>query len=422
MAWFAASCKLYQKLQKSMKDPDSKLWHEVVVALQNIYKDLNISDLPPSNKINQLIWQQKPLWTTNVKSTQQILKWLIFHTNHFHFFIEYFYQKQRGTDNLRCWITLMIERLINNCYMVFEKFHLIRETVIFCTGLTPGPIVSMAIDIEFTQWKPPNYRAMFWTIFCAIYLPNFYGLHRKTLTGMLGFVLVCGKQCIKNILSNQSEKQLQQRIISMNRFDEYSPITINAIRLSKMLKSWVDDNYGIEKYGRKLISRRLKNIEHNDSLMGDFYFFYGRRLKGMEYHDSLTGDFYFLYGKMSWTDKKYSISKDAFISAIYYSCSFAIMSLSLQYLSKICKYFGEYEIGLKCLKFAYKLCIIDSKTYILPSFAQRDYGKRKRLFIKKLNRMKCEYCGKKNWNQLRSCTGCMKVMYCNRKCQKKHWK
>eukprot|EP01084_Bolivina_argentea_P223102 377530_1 len=403
MAWFAASCKLYQKLQKSMKDPNSKLWNEVEVGLQSIDKDLNISGLPPSNKINQLIWQQKPLWTTNVKSTQQILKWLIFHTNHFHFFVEYFCcQKQCGTENTRDWIIVMIERLINNCYMVFEKFHLISETVIFCTD----PMVTMALDIEFSQWKPPDYRLMFCTIFPAMYLNQktlhqetlFYGLHQKTLQGMLGFVLVFGKKCIKNILSNQSVKQLQ---MIMNGLDGDSVINEVHLILSKMLNSWTDDNYDIEKNGRKLISQGLKS---------------------MEYNDSLTGDFYFLYGKMSWTDKKYSISKDAFISAIYYSCSFAIMSLSLQYLSKICKYFGEYEIGLKCLKFAYKLCIIDSKTYILPSFAQRDYGKRKRLFIKKLNRMKCEYCGKKNWNQLRSCTGCMKVMYCNRKCQKKHWK
>ncbi len=108
--------------------------------------------------------------------------------------------------------------------------------------------------------------------------------------------------------------------------------------------------------------------------------------------------------------------------AVHNANSFVVMSCSLQYLSDICLRFSEYGIGLKCLKYAYKLCVMDKESYMLPSFVEKGYRKNKKAFVEKLKQMKCGFCGKNKGKKLKSCTGCMKVYYCNRNCQKLTWK
>ena len=74
-------------------------------------------------------------------------------------------------------------------------------------------------------------------------------------------------------------------------------------------------------------------------------------------------------------------------------------------------------IGVKILKCLYKLC----NGYILPSFVNKQYFKLRKKFKKKQSKLLCSYCKRKN-KKLKSCIGCMKVFYCNKKCQKLHWK
>eukprot|EP01084_Bolivina_argentea_P183862 317205_1 len=123
--------------------------------------------------------------------------------------------------------------------------------------------------------------------------------------------------------------------------------------------------------------------------------------------------------------REYDISKEQYIMAITSKAiqSMQKMSLIVRVLAMIglslnCRKLGEYAIGKKLLYAAKQI----TDGYFLNYFIKNDYGRYRAKLMKRLKTKKCEYCGTVYLNKrLRCCSHCMKVMYCNKKCQKYHW-
>eukprot|EP01084_Bolivina_argentea_P278209 475170_1 len=81
---------------------------------------------------------------------------------------------------------------------------------------------------------------------------------------------------------------------------------------------------------------------------------------------------------------------------------------------------GQYLLSMKVLRCCYKLC----KGYLLPSFVETKYWKKRTLIKEKIKKLTCFNCGKSNEDcglNMKTCTGCMTATYCSKKCQKFHW-
>merc|ERR1712228_607669 len=64
-----------------------------------------------------------------------------------------------------------------------------------------------------------------------------------------------------------------------------------------------------------------------------------------------------------------------------------------------------------------------SDGYIFPSFVNHKYPNRRKMTIEKIKSLECAHCFKTNIDRAcRACTGCMKAVYCSKKCQKIDWK
>eukprot|EP01084_Bolivina_argentea_P252405 423651_1 len=81
---------------------------------------------------------------------------------------------------------------------------------------------------------------------------------------------------------------------------------------------------------------------------------------------------------------------------------------------------GEYAISMKILRTCYFLC----KGYLLPSFVNHKYPKQRRKIKKRIQTLRCSNCNVMNRKNKphKACMGCMKSVYCSRKCQKIWWK
>eukprot|EP01084_Bolivina_argentea_P126489 223945_1 len=388
MAWIANAWNFVMKLEQSINDPYSTLWKEVESAIQKIERDTNISTYLTlsTNDVNEIMLQQKAKWITSETTIEQILKFLIFYGNHSITSNILNIKLINGTDT-----TAYISYQVIHCSLIFQTIPVYEQCMSAHRYLLP-------LRIAFSDQQ--NYENILWSAIldgAHMELECNFGEHPELSEStmicyqkIIGFVLVFGKEHIGQLLSNTSESELQNKMMSLCGKDFDFGIT-TAITWSKMLKRWSNN---VEMYGKKLILEQMQ-----------------KRVK----RNFMSAEIEFLYGKMLLNDNDYLNAKTEFIKVLSSATSFVFLSLSLQYLSKICKDFAEYEIGVKCLNRAYKLCTIDNTSYFMPSFVETKYWKNKRLFDKALNKIKCGYCGIKKGRKLRSCTGCMKVMYCNKK-------
>ena len=117
--------------------------------------------------------------------------------------------------------------------------------------------------------------------------------------------------------------------------------------------------------------------------------------------------------------KEYEFAIQCFAECICISTSIYLMTLSLRYLSDICVKLEQYIAALKLLNIARKNCTMYELT-ITPMFVNKVYFEKKKKIKKKLNKMRCFQCGRKE--KLFCCTGCMEAVYCSKQCQKRHWR
>ncbi len=136
-----------------------------------------------------------------------------------------------------------------------------------------------------------------------------------------------------------------------------------------------------------------------------------------------TTDFYEIAKILSVIYKQYEIAKTVYIHSIlryrldfernrFEQCGIII---SLFGLSENCYFNKEYLIGTKILKVAFKL----GNQFVLINFVNKIYAKQRKKFIRRLKNIKCGYCGRL---ATKACTGCMKIYYCSKHCQKMDWK
>eukprot|EP01084_Bolivina_argentea_P187492 322942_1 len=90
--------------------------------------------------------------------------------------------------------------------------------------------------------------------------------------------------------------------------------------------------------------------------------------------------------------------------------------VGLLQLCSNCYVKAQYFIGLKILRFIYKIC----KGYCCPTFVNETYSNKRSQFKNRIKGLVCSNCSTK-MHKLRSCIGCMEVQYCSNKCQKYHW-
>eukprot|EP01084_Bolivina_argentea_P183864 317210_1 len=388
--------KLCQQLIQSIYDPESQVWGELYDIHEN---SSGINNLSP-NEFNTILLQQKQFCFTNdnknnVGSIEHILKYLKFYGYHDGRTFYGYHQCDRTSYENRANCLGHMTICVVFCCITFEKFDLMKQ-------LITDPSVMTSAVLPFVTDFPNLYTS---SDYEDIFYNTFLSLHTNTnpdwqliLKVQTGFLMIFGKDCIENMLSNKTEKEVQKQIISNSLWEKNTALgEADVIQLSKKIIIWRDN---LDMYGKILVYDVMK-MDPNDRMLGSY-----------------QGNVVYLVAKMYYINHQYLEAKITFINAIRLARSFVVIALSLEHLSKLCKYYGEHGIGLRCLKLAYKLCCIGVRndTFILPSFVERRYTKQKRSFMNQFDKIRCGYCGMKKGVKLRSCSGCMKVMYCNKKC------
>eukprot|EP01084_Bolivina_argentea_P098930 177850_1 len=128
-------------------------------------------------------------------------------------------------------------------------------------------------------------------------------------------------------------------------------------------------------------------------------------------------------------NKDYDRAKEYFVSEIICQRPHMIQNyhmidrvVGLIGLSKSCHQNEEYIMSKKSLNAAYKLC----GKYFMSGFVQMDYNRYTKSLKRTITLLKCDNCSRSNNDihiriRYKCCTGCMRVFYCTRKCQKIHW-
>merc|ERR1712013_861787 len=111
---------------------------------------------------------------------------------------------------------------------------------------------------------------------------------------------------------------------------------------------------------------------------------------------------------------------DSSIESVMLSVSVILLSSQLSDLSEACELNGECKLALRLLKKAQRMCFMKNGQHITPTFTGEECKGRITILKRSIKRMRCAHCGTSKGTKLRPCTGCMRAMYCNRECQKKH--
>ena len=126
---------------------------------------------------------------------------------------------------------------------------------------------------------------------------------------------------------------------------------------------------------------------------------------------------------------EHEIIKDYDKAKMYYILSIVDNSKShslvhrvvgLYRLSNNCLMNKEYLIGIKILRSADKLC----GDYFMK-LMRKEYANKYDILCDHILKLVCAFCEKRNGNdgtKLKCCKSCMNTFYCNKKCQKLHWK
>eukprot|EP00483_Globobulimina_turgida_P007639 UN07654 len=119
-----------------------------------------------------------------------------------------------------------------------------------------------------------------------------------------------------------------------------------------------------------------------------------------------------LYSKQ----KQFELAIEEYVFCFVKTSECIIRALTLRNLGDICFESKRYLLGLKAIRYCYKL----SNAYMLPSFTRKGYKLRKKKMTAAWNAQTCNQCGLKS-KTMKCCSGCMIAPYCSWRCQKKHW-
>eukprot|EP01084_Bolivina_argentea_P038909 71925_1 len=219
-----------------------------------------------------------------------------------------------------------------------------------------------------------------------------------------GFLLIFADKYISQWLTHKTEIQIEEMMRPKEELT-YLPANcrVDSARMSKPLKIL---RFNPERYARNhLLKMFLKG--------NDFKVFYIDRNMSPAINS-------FVRAKLALRSHELTKAKTHFIETICFGHSLYIVSKSAVYLSELCFLFAEYQIGLRYLRSAYKLCYVCDGKHISPSFVLKHYFRKKVMIKQQIQKMRCFNCNQRS--KLSSCTGCMKVMYCSKRCQKIHWK
>eukprot|EP01084_Bolivina_argentea_P126486 223941_1 len=258
MAWIANAWNFVMKLEQSINDPYSTLWKEVESAIQKIERDTNISTYLTlsTNDVNEIMLQQKAKWITSETTIEQILKFLIFYGNH-SITSNILNIKLINERDITAYAGTICYQLIH-CCQIFETIHLYEQYA------PPLPTINLALRIEFCDQQ--NYENILWR---AIFKKHMEQSESNILLyqAIIGFVLVFGKEHIGQLLSNTSESELQNKMMSCVSsltcvgYCDKNFSTTAAIKWSKILKKWSNN---VEMYGKKLILEQIqKKVERH---------------------------------------------------------------------------------------------------------------------------------------------------------------
>ena len=130
----------------------------------------------------------------------------------------------------------------------------------------------------------------------------------------------------------------------------------------------------------------------------------------------------YILGQMStasvnlWDQHHNDHSRKCFTMAIINDDDLYIRIKSMVSLVSLSNAKEEYLFSRKLLQCAYKL----AKGYCAPFFLTVGYNVLKTLIDLRISSVRCVLCGFAD-GKLHCCTGCLRSVYCSRKCQKRHW-
>ena len=211
---------------------------------------------------------------------------------------------------------------------------------------------------------------------------------------MLAFMLLLGEQRI-----GQALKTIAPRLSDTGG------------ELGNKLSKWVAEARAV-KMGIHIFGQEMLDSFHPSQLNS-----YDFRSHGF---DLLLSKHTLLLFKESRNFDTYQILVHATIKSTIVAPSLFSFASALYRLGQACEMNGEYRMALKALKKAHRICFMSNGEHIAPTF-MKEYTEMRRELEAKLIGMRCGYCARIRSLKLRSCTGCMQVMYCDKSCQKKHW-
>ena len=178
----------------------------------------------------------------------------------------------------------------------------------------------------------------------------------------------------------------------------------------------------------KVCAKRIKSWNLDDLQSQGMYFYNQAINKFAQIQDSedshgMTSQFWYCTAQIESRIYKQYHKANIYYTFAIVKCSYheSLLSriVSLIGLSDNCYLNREYLIGKRVLFAAYTIC----HGYFFDNFVFKQYPSSKMKFIQKIQEIKCANCGQHDDNnKLKCCKGCMRTFYCNKKCQKKHWK
>ena len=299
---------------------------------------------------------------------------------------------------------------VNCCCFALERIDLI-----FFRTWTIQPIECVLYIALSEQCSPEIYQH---TLQCLIHQrcsDDFDPQDRQDSEMLLGFMFISGGQKIDQALETFARRLNMHSLETLDKREE--------------MRSWIAEirasNKGTHEYGNYLLDRY--RFYDSQASKGAFPYLTSKYLlsefKLLKHPGSLLGERVQAVERVQAIETSYcyKLLMDATLASLLGAASMLFFSLTLRLLSEACELNAEYGMALKALKKALRICFMRNGQHITPTFVKKECRERRNVLEAKMKNMRCGYCARTQSSKLRSCTGCMKIMYCDKRCQKKHW-